>query len=320
MIKTNSLSFRLISGATLWIIGALLAGGLALSALFRESVEQAFDSRLTVQLEALMAASNIDGSGNFFVRRILNDPRFERAYSGWYWQIYTRDQLLARSRSLWDQTLKMDGGPIEGRYERFGVNKQKLRLVGRSIAIPGYPGVLTYVVTGDVYEIETEIAAFNKTLLFSLGGLGLGLILAVFIQVGFGLLPLRRMLHALAAVRVGEESRLKGKFPLELQTLANEMNGLISHNREVLQRARTHVGNLAHALKTPLSVLTNESNLSDTVAKQTAIMHRHINHYLAGANAQQRQWASWEPILTRCRLLPIYGAPCCAFTRDAISL
>ncbi len=288
LIKTNSLAFRLIVGATLWIAAALLIGGLTLSALFRDSAERAFDARLLVQLDALVAASGIDVDGHFLVRRSLNDPRFHRPYSGWYWQISGNGRLLARSRSLWDQVLDSKTDTITGHYEYFGPDQQKLRVVNRSITLPGYRKTLSFVTTGAAAEIETEVRAFNKTLFYSLGMLGLGLIIAVFIQVRFGLLPMRKVLDALSAVRAGKKSRLEGRFPSEIQPLANEINGLIAHNGEVLERARTHVGNLAHALKTPLSILTNEStphndSFSTIVAKQTDTMRRHVDHYLAKA-------------------------------------
>ena len=305
-VKTNSLTFRLIVGATLWIAMALLVGGLALSALFRDAVERAFDARLLVQLDALIAASGIDIDGQFVIRRSLNDPRFDQPYSGWYWQISTNNLVLARSRSLWDQILEWKINPTTGRYEYFGPYDQKLRLVNRSIALPGYQERLSFVTTGAAVEIETEVRVFNETLFYSLGMLGLGLIVAVFIQVRFGLLPLREVLRALSAVRTGENSRLEGRFPSEIQPLANEINGLITHNGEVLERARTHVGNLAHALKTPLSVLTNESAsrnnpLSTIVAKQTDAMRRHVDHYLAKA----RMAAASGVLGARTDILPV---------------
>ena len=287
-IKTNSLAFRLVFGAVVWVVATLVAGGLTLSALFRDAVERAFDARLVVQLDALIAASGVDAGGNFVVRRVLTDPRFDRPYSGWYWQVSSKERVLARSRSLWDQTLDPTLARFTDDQQVLDQNNQRLRLIGRLIAIPGYRNPVFFMTAGRAREIDDEVRGFNEALFYSLGALGLGLIFAVIIQVRFGLFPLRRVLKALAAVRAGKTSLLEGRFPSEIQPLAEEINGLITHNSDVLTRTRTHVGNLAHALKTPLSVLTNESqtqtgDLARTVARQVATMRRHIEHYLAKA-------------------------------------
>src|SRR5262249_58367291 len=118
----------------------------------------------------------------------------------------------------------------------------------------------------------------------------LDLLTALQPQVRFGLLPLPRMRQAIVAVRTGRAQRLEGEFPVEIEPLSNELNILIDHNTAVLDRARTQVSNLAHALKTPLSVLTNEAavgggSLAETVKRQTTAMRRHVDHYLSRARA-----------------------------------
>ena len=85
------------------------------------------------------------------------------------------------------------------------------------------------------------------------------LLLITTFQVRFGLAPLNRISEGLAAIRSGAAERLEGRFPIEIAPLARETNALIDANREIVMRARTHVGNLAHALKTPLSVMMNEA-------------------------------------------------------------
>jgi signal transduction histidine kinase len=143
-------------------------------------------------------------------------------------------------------------------------------------------------VAGETSEIDAAVRSFNKTLFWSLGLLGVGLLVALLIQIRFGLQPLRRIRQAIIAVRTGRAQRLEGEFPVEIEPLSNELNVLIEHNAAVLERARTQVSNLAHALKTPLSVLANESNaaegpLAETVKRQTISMRRQIDHYLARA-------------------------------------
>jgi signal transduction histidine kinase len=147
-----------------------------------------------------------------------------------------------------------------------------------------------FLVAGNVAEVQNEIARFNGTLIWSFAILGFGLILGVFLQVRVGLEPLKRVSDALARIRDGKARRLDGKFPAEIEPLASELNSLIEHSAEVVGRARTHVSNLAHFLKTPLTVLSSEASaqpgpLADAVMRQVVTMRRQVDHYLARARA-----------------------------------
>jgi signal transduction histidine kinase len=292
--RLNSLALRLILAAALWIGAALLAGGFALSAIFRGYAERNFDARLTVLLESLVAVTELDGDGQPQLTRGVGEPRFDQPYSGWYWEIDGGGQPLLRSRSLWDERLPLTGQtvtaiePVYGNVE--GPNAEALRVVEREFVLPGALRRLHYAVGGDHSEVDEEVRSFNRTLSWSLGILGLGLLAALLIQVRFGLQPLRRMRQAIVAVRTGRAQRLEGEFPVEIAPLSDELNTLIEHNAAVLERARTQVSNLAHALKTPLSVLTNEAAagagpLADTVQRQITSMRRHVDHYLSRARA-----------------------------------
>lgn len=284
-----------MAGAALWIVAALMAGGLLLSALFRDSVERAFDDRLEVLLNSLVAAADATPEGALTLSRPPQEPRFETPYSGWYWQIAGADPAAPtlRSRSVWDLDLDIDrtgGGAGIRRYEIDSPPKRRLRVLARDIELDGVDAPLVFSIAADRAEVEADIAAFNATLAWSLGGLGLGLVLAVLIQVHYGLRPLRRIRAALADIRAGRAERLEGAFPAELTPLADELNGLLEHTAEVLSRARTHVGNLAHALKTPLTVLGNEADaaggaLAETVRRQTTVMRRQVDHHLSRARA-----------------------------------
>ena len=135
----------------------------------------------------------------------------------------------------------------------------------------------SYAVAGDAAEIDRDLSAFTTMLIAALAVLGLGLVAATFFQVRFGLSPLRAIRQDLAAIRSGEAEKLEGELPDEIRPLQQELNALIQSNREIVERARTHVGNLAHALKTPLSVITNEARehegaLAAKVVEQAEIM------------------------------------------------
>lgn len=290
----NSLAFRLIAGATLWSAAVLVAGGVILSSLFRSAVEDRFDAQLEALLGSLVATVDTEPGQPPTLIRPLGEPRFAEPYSGWYWQIEPIEGDLLRSPSLFDAALQVERGvePNSHGYAS-GPLEQKLRVVAQYILLPGEERPHRFLVAADLAEVEQEIARFNTALYWSLGVLGAGLIAAMVIQVRFGLQPLRRLRRALAAIRHGEADQLKGTYPAEIMPLADELNALIAHNAAVVERARTHVGNLAHALKTPLSVLTNEGAtaagvLAETVRRQSALMRRLVDHYLTRARTAAR--------------------------------
>jgi signal transduction histidine kinase len=292
--RYNSLALRLVLAAALWIGAALLIGGLVLSAIFRDYAERTFDGRLTVLLDSLIAVTELDDQGRPKLTRGLGEPRFDIPYSGWYWEIAVGGSPLLRSRSLWDESLPLSAQPAATEpllADVDGPNDENLRLVEREVGLPAARERLHFAVGGDRGEMENEVRSFNTTLGWSLSTLGLGLLTALLLQVRFGLQPLRRMRQAIVAVRTGRAQRLDGEFPVEIEPLSDELNILIDHNAAVLERARTQVSNLAHALKTPLSVLTNEAGagggaaLAETVKRQTTAMRRHVDHYLSRARA-----------------------------------
>jgi len=309
MPNTNSLTFRLIASAAIWTILALVIGGLVLSGVFRSVLQSSFDAQLTFDMDGLIAATESDVPDHVTLEGRFADPRFERIFSGWYWQIRPTQPVNANpqpetSRSLWDQTLSpqnlvrgdnADGNTLWG-YAT-GPDQQQLRVLMRRIALPSetedgtqQTQLFEFVVGGDVAETEADVGRFNRTLFWSVLVFSLGLIAAMLIQVRVGLMPLRRVSEALARIREGRARQLEGEFPSEIAPLAGELNGLIAHSSEVVGRARAHVANLAHFLKTPLTVLANEAAassgpLADTVSRQVNAMRRQVDHYLARARA-----------------------------------
>jgi signal transduction histidine kinase len=294
--RTRSLAFRLVAGAAALVATGLLLGAYSLSLLFHDYVERGFDARLGIMLESLIAQTDISDNGELSPPKALGDPRFEQPYSGWYWQIATKDGPVLRSRSLWDEVLAPHQATADKdprTYETSGPERQHLRVLTRSVTYPESPEAFTMSIAGDIAEIDQETARFNRTVAWALGALGLMLVAVVFVQVRFGLQPLRRIPLALAEIRTGRADRLVGTFSAEVEPLAHEINALLDHNRAVVERARTHVGNLAHALKTPLAVLTNEAAAkagpsTEAVRRQADIMRRHVDHHLARARTAAR--------------------------------
>ena len=292
----NSLAVRLFLSATIWIILTLFSAGLLLSDLNEKTNFRAFDDRLNLSLETLIGASKIDSSESITVVSTIGDPRYFQPYSGWYWQINDGAKTLARSRSMWDQVFTIDkrliGGRSQFRSQAQSNNKQikkiekkELHIIQREISFPGYRNPVTFFVSGDTKDYKDNIKKFNNTLRTILIVLGVGLMLAVFLQVNFGLLPLNKIKTALFKIRNGDEKKLQDPYPLEVQPLATEINNLLEHNEKILDRAKTHVGNLAHVLKTPLAVVTNELGNDDKILmSQVQLMKKQIDRYLKKAH------------------------------------
>ncbi|MEM7043655.1 MAG: sensor histidine kinase, partial [Pseudomonadota bacterium] len=237
------------------------ASGFALSALFGDAVRNSFDARLAVLLEGVVAGTTVAEDGRLDLSLQLGEPRFDQPFSGWYWQISDGEQPLRRSSSLWAQALVLPHPESEEVVlaEVPGPSEQTLRVLVRPILLPGQDKPYWYAVAGDESELSRPKNRFDRLLALTLAMLFAGVLAAILIQVRFGLQPLFRIQRALSAIRSGESRRLEGAYPSEIQPLARELNALIDHSETLIERAQTHVGNLAHGLKTPLSVLANEA-------------------------------------------------------------
>lgn len=270
-----------------------MGASIIFSQLFSDYLTGTLDDRLEQYTQALIGAAQIDPEGQIRFERPLGQQRFLEPYSGYYWQVGTASQAPQRSRSLWDQVLEID-------YEtpvlevtlsiRPGPDGQTLRVMEREVYMPGAATPYHFVVTGNLEEIHQELRNFNRTLFWAMGLLGLGVIAVVALQITYGLRPLGRLRRAVMDIRSAKAERIPDDLPPEVMPLVGEMNALLEQNEKTVDRAKTQAGNLAHALKTPLSILTNEaqvaqSPLSSTVEKQVSLMRRHIDHNLARARA-----------------------------------
>jgi signal transduction histidine kinase len=288
----------LILASAVWAAVGLAAGGWVLSETFGSAMRDNFDTGLQVDMDGLIAAAEPDAAGSIVMRAQYLNRRFDRAYSGLYWQIEAEGLPVTVSRSMFDHTLhphdiaRMQGaewgyadGPLDQRL-RVLVKHAKFPVTATSD--PKDFKAYTFIVAGDMASVEAAIGEFNSTIFWSFTALFFGFVAAVFLQVRVGLQPLRRVEKSLARIRDGSAQRLEGHFPAEIAPLATELNSLIEHSSEVVGRARAHVSNLAHFLKTPLSVLAAEAEaapgpLADAVQKQVGVMRRQVDHYLTRA-------------------------------------
>lgn len=298
-----SLRWRLLLATAVALAVALALALWALSGLFRDHVTQRFEADLLRQLDELTARLVLSADGRPSIDpATLSDPRWRKPYSGLYWQIDAPGQpAVLRSRSLWDATLvlpadALDDGQVH-RHSGVGPQGEPLRMIERTVR-PGPVGagaaaVWRLVVAADDRPTDAAVRDFTGALAASLGVLLLLLLLAALAQVRIGLAPLRSLSTALARLREGQATRLEGDFPEELGPLIADFNQVLARNAEVVARARTQAGNLAHAVKTPLAVLRQAAArpaagaeaLAQLVEQQVGLAHRQVDWHLARSRA-----------------------------------
>ncbi len=288
----------MISIAAAWILLLLVGGGVALDRVLSTAITQNFDDQLDYVLTAMIASAETTPDGEVRLNRPLGDQRFLEPNSGLYWQITGKDFEPFRSRSLWDHALA-PGGTHRDRASHFYDSKQfgdeKLRVVERDIVLPLSPTVWRFQVAQSRAGLDAQIGTLRYTLVRSFALLGLGLFVMAALQTLYGLWPLRKLRLAIADMRAGRQQRIaQENLPREVAPLVDELNGLIEHNEIQAEEARRHAGNLAHALKTPLTVVMNaatarSADLGDTVIREAATMRRQVDHHLARARAVGRR-------------------------------
>jgi signal transduction histidine kinase len=307
MRKGRSISRRMLAAAGLWSLVVLLLAGWSLLALYRAEINQRLDQDLNATMLTLLSAIDSDEQGELeFSEALLpNDQRFQRALSGWYWAFVTVDadnRILDarryRSRSFYDTlpNIPQDladaaiAGPETVHFrDLVGPDDVRLHAGVRAIRLPERAAPVLLFAGIDRTQADEAASRFAFRLTAGFLLLALGLAGAVVLMIRYGLRPLHDIQGKLGDVRSGRRDTLDGEYPAELYPLVREINTLISHNRKVVERARTQVGNLAHALKTPLAVLLNESRgddrMSELVRRQVEAMSSNVNHYLKRAQA-----------------------------------
>ncbi len=314
MAETNALSRlslaqRLLIGAGIWSLIVLIGGAFALSGIYRTQTLRLLEEDLDAQVIALTRAVDYDGRTGIGADESLlpSDVRYSTPYSGRYFAILdvtpagpVGEEDL-RSRSLWDgeaplpQALREAAlaGPGTTRFANAaGPEGEPLRVAARVIQFDQSGGKVLLLAAADRRASDEGAQRFLILLIGAMIALAGGVLIAMWAQIRLVLRPLERVEAHVADVREGRRQHLDTDYPPELQPLTEELNKLIDHNRDVVERARTHVGNLAHALKTPLAVLRNEASgdsaLDQLVRRQTEAMHANVDHYLKRAQAAAR--------------------------------
>jgi signal transduction histidine kinase len=300
--RPHSIAKRLFFSAALLSFAILLIAGLVLSTIYRRTAVANFDDRLGVYLHELIADIATPGEDSRIAPGQLGEPQFEYPLSGWYWQLTRLDVAkpeIQSSRSLFAAKLPRlsDSGVAAGaggarRGYAKGPDDRILRMAERIIDT-GDQGIYLVQVAATTEDIDRQISRFEFDLVLTFAVLALALVISSAAQLRYGLKPLWQLQEGVAAIRRGDAEKIEGDFPQDLAPLASELNLLIGANRDVVERARTQVGNLAHALKTPLSVIINEAAvdpgpLAAKVEEQAAIMRDQVSYYLNRARVAVR--------------------------------
>ncbi|WP_294257070.1 ATP-binding protein [uncultured Sphingomonas sp.] len=283
--------------ATAWILLLLVGGGYALDRVLTSAITRNFDDQLDYLVSSMIVSAEVGSNGEVVLNRELADQRFLEPNSGAYWQISGQGFEPFPSRSLWDRKLRVDQVHNDREMHFYDSNQfadQKLRIAERDLKLPGSPVRWRFQVAESREVLDAQIATVRRTLVRSFALLGLGLVAMAALQTWYGLRPLRKVRREIASLRAGRTQRVGGPMPAEVGPMVDELNALVEHNDRQAEEARRHAGNLAHALKTPLSVIMNaaaagQEDLPDTVIREARTMRRQIDHHLARARAVGRR-------------------------------
>jgi signal transduction histidine kinase len=305
--------------AVVGLIALVTAAG-AMTWFFQHTALNRVDATLSEKFDDLYAGTSVEQGE--VIAPALTDQAALRAYSGHYWELAEADghgglHVLVPSRSLFDGEIKPPPDGAAGLklgarvyYDSDGPNhpiKERIRVLARPAILQGYPRPVIFLTAEDRSALDHDSQRFAELALLALALVGAALIGGVILQVRVALRPLFRLQKQIADVRKGKADRVGADYPVELTPLAGELNALLDHNQEVVERQRTHVGNLAHALKTPLAVMQAEAEqrpsdpLAEVVTRQAQTMREQVDHHLRRARAAARAQGSGE----RTELAPV---------------
>lgn len=314
----GSLRLRFLLAITLWTVLGVSAIWLSATGIFRAHVEQSYHDELAVHVRELGRLTTIGPDGRIALTRPLSDPRYEEPLSGFYWQVTADGHAPLKSGSMTrgglDEDIAhspeilhtLDNGPtgpaITYGFTRAGPAGEEIH----------------FVIATDQRELEQLIGSFTRDLTLGLVGLGALLLATGVAIIGFGLHPLDQLSRAIARLRKGEVVELEGRYPMEIAPLAADLNAYVRQNSEMVKRARVQAGNLAHSLRTPLAIITDEAeqlarrpgstHAAQVLLDQAGAMEQQIEYQLARARSSAGQPVSGQQARLPDVALPILKA------------
>jgi len=328
-MKQASLRTRLLLVGGLGLVLVTALASVLLGHLFARAARTSLDAQLQQDLLTLVAQAEVSPEGELVLRQAPNDARYDRVFSGAYWQIGLQGQPPLQSRSLWDQSLALPvPAPVDATSEDIaGPLDQPLRARLQQIRLPRSSAPVTAVVAVDSSDVQAQVAQFRQHSAIALAVLVAAWLAVLASQVQFGLQPLRRLSRQVEQVRRGESERIKtDALGPEIAPLGEELNALLDHHQRMVARARTSAQDLAHALKTPLSVLAAEAagdgqQWRQTLQDQGARMQASVERYLAsGLAVDHRQRCAVAPVVQAlCKLMArVHGERGIRFDSDGV--
>jgi signal transduction histidine kinase len=326
-IVPTSLTARLALLTATWVAAGLVAAWFVVSGLAASTIERSFDDRLADLLDAVVAGTEMEADGAPVLQRPVSEPRFDRPYSGVYWQILAPAGRIATSRSLWDQALPPSPPDQPGvqMWRAPGPAGQHLRIAARDIALPDGEAKLQVLVAIAHDDVHIEIGRLRRALAIGFAIVGVGLVAGTVLEVSLLLAPLRRLRRAVSELRAGRRGALQVRAGAEVQPLIAEIDALVAQNRATVERARGHVGNLAHALRTNLAVIRNALEVpggADTalVRREVAAAESLVAHHLGRARTAGLTGATAEDVPVLAAVEDIAAALRRLFADKALSI
>jgi signal transduction histidine kinase len=293
IFRSKSLTFRIILLSGIWIIMALAGTGVVLVNFYRQHIESHYDAHVQMHMEEMVSAARLSENGELLLAYPPSDPRYQIVHSGWYWEIRHRGRVLASSPSL--DGSQLDLSTLQGAEHADarvidGPQQNPIRV--QTIQIPaGIPGEqLLLVSSAPMMGVTDDVIDVAEHMAISFSLLGLGLLVAVVLQIRIALRPVHDISQGISDIHRGSADKVDGEFPIDVQPLVNELNNLLEHNSVLLRRARNQLGDLAHSIKNPLTVINNEARGMDStkgklILKQSADIAASVDHHLSRARA-----------------------------------
>jgi len=314
----GSLRLRFLLAVSLWVLLGIAAIWFSAVGIFGKHVEQSYHEELEVHVRELGGLTEIAPDGAIVLIRPLSDPRYAEPLSGFYWQVTAAGRAPLRSLSMTRGSLdesiahspeilhRLDSGPtgpaITYGYTRKGPAGEDIH----------------FVIATDQRELDRLIGSFTRDLTAWLAGLAALLLATGFAIISFGLRPLDRLSQAFARLRHGETEELEGDYPAEIAPLAADLNAYIRQNEAMVARARVQAGNLAHSLRTPLAIITDEAeqlamregyqDAGKALLDQAGAMEQQIEYQLARARSGAGRKPTGRGLVLPDVLLPILRA------------
>lgn len=315
---SGSLRLRFMLAIGLWVLLGIAGIWFTANQVFTRHIELAYHEELEVHVRELARLAELDETGAPFLLRPLSDPRYEEPLSGFYWEVAVHGHPPLKSES-------MTRGELD---QRVAHSPQIVHRIERGPTGPaitygmierGPAGQEVHVVIAtDQRELDEDIAAFSRELTWWLAALASALLATGLVMIMVGLKPLDRLGAAINAVRAGKAKTLDGRYPAEIAPLVSDLNAYIAQTGEMVGRARVQAGNLAHSLRTPLAIITDEAErlaetpelrpAADTLLDQAGRMQQQIDYQLARARSVASARLPGESAELPQALLPVLRA------------